>query len=294
MCEPVAMTFALGGAWQADAANQAADRMYAWKKKLEEAGERSAYLSNAIEQRQLGTQTQQKMRSVNEEIQMISRKGNQVAAAAAVRATKGGVNADSTSVVALQQQFGKDAMQAIGVRDVEGQGILTMSQQQGKAIEFKTQARIDSVQAGPAPDKKAQFANLLMAAAQGYMMGQSIKAGMTPATPAGPALGPNMLPPTAPIPPTGMSDFGVLQANSSVFSSAVGPQMINPLTLGGASMQMPQLATMDFGLAPSLMQTLPTIYAPPTLTPSMGFGSQNPLGIGQGYGYNPYSAWGIY
>ena len=173
MCEPVSM--AILGGLQANAANIAQNRAYGWKKKMEEAGESAAFLSNAIQQRQLGTQTQQKMRSVNEEIRMIQRKGNQVAATAAVRATKGGVQADSASVQALQQQFGKDAMQAIGVRDIEGQETLTFAQQQAKAIELQTQSRIDSVQAGPAPDSGAQFLNLLSGVAQGYMAGKSMQ-----------------------------------------------------------------------------------------------------------------------
>tara|TARA_R110000824_G_scaffold201677_11_gene385810 strand:- start:465 stop:1286 length:822 start_codon:yes stop_codon:yes gene_type:complete len=171
------MTMAAMGALQADLANQAVGRGYKWKKQMEEAGEKSAFLSSAIQQRQLGTQTQQKMRSVNEEIQMISRKGNQVAATAAVRATKGGLQADSTSVQALQQQFGKDAIQAIGVRDVEGQGILTFSKQQAKAIKIQTKSRIDSVQAGPPPDDRAFFANIIMGAAKGYMMGKTMEGG---------------------------------------------------------------------------------------------------------------------
>tara|TARA_R110000787_G_scaffold65617_4_gene147730 strand:- start:3280 stop:4137 length:858 start_codon:yes stop_codon:yes gene_type:complete len=285
MCNP--MTMAAVGAFQADMGNQAANRAYQWKKRMEEAGERSAFLSNAIQQRQLGTQTQQKMRSVNEEIQMISRKGNQVAATAAVRATKGGLQADSASVQALQQQFGKDAMQAIGVRDVEGQGILTFSQQQAQAIEIQTQSRIDSVQAGPAPDKRAQFANILMGAAKGYMQGQSMQGGITPA---GETLGPNMLPPSA---SPAMHNFGAQQI-ANPFISPVGPAMVNPLTLGGANAQLPQLNIMDFGMPSSFMQTPPTLFSPPSITPSMGFGSQNPLSIGQGFGYNPYSAWGGY
>ena len=187
MCNSVGM--AILGAAQANAANMAQNQAHSWRTRMEEAGESAAFLSNAIQQRQLGTQTQQKMRSVNEEIQMISRKGNQVAATAAVRATKGGVNADSASVVALQQQFGKDAMQAIGVRDVEGQETLTMSQQQAKAIEIQTQSRIDSVQAGPAPDPTARFFNLVAGAAQGYMMGKSMQSGITPSTPTGGASG---------------------------------------------------------------------------------------------------------
>jgi hypothetical protein len=231
---------ALLGAAQANAANAAQNRAYGWKKKMEEAGESSAFLSNAIQQRQLGTQTQQKMRSVNEEIQMISRKGNQVAATAAVRATKGGVNADSASVVALQQQFGKDAMQAIGVRDVEGQGILTFSQQQAKAIELQTQARIDSVQAGPAPDKRAQFGNILMGAAKGYMQGQSMQGGITPSTPTAPFTG-------GLTGVEGMSTmFEASQAGALSFTApAFGPQMVNPLTLGGANAQLPQLPSLD-------------------------------------------------
>jgi hypothetical protein len=231
---------ALLGAAQANAANDAQNRAYGWKKKMEEAGESSAFLSNAIQQRQLGTQTQQKMRSVNEEIQMISRKGNQVAATAAVRATKGGVNADSASVVALQQQFGKDAMQAIGVRDVEGQGILTMSQQTAKAIELQTQARIDSVQAGPAPDKRAQFAGILMGAAQGYMQGQSMQGGITPTG----------NPPMGAMPtniPAGAIGNSALTSTSTLGMSAIAPT-VSPLT----------------GIAPNL--GISSMY--PSLTPT--------------------------
>ena len=234
------MTMAALGALKADMANQAANNAYQWKKNMEEKGEEAAFLSNAIQQRQLGTQTQQKMRSVNEEIRMIQRKGNQVAATAAVRATKGGVNADSASVVALQQQFGKDAMQAIGVRDVEGQGILTMSQQQAKAIELQTQARIDSVQAGPAPDKRAQFLNIVMGAAQGYMSGKAMQSGITPTTPTAPFTG-------GLTGVEGMSTmFEASQAGALSYSaSAFNPQMVNPLTLGGANAQLPQLPSLD-------------------------------------------------
>lgn len=269
MCDPVGM--ALLGAAQADAANTAQNRAYSWKKKMEEAGEHNAFLSNAIQQRQLGTQTQQKMRSVNEEIRMIQRKGNQVAATAAVRATKGGVQADSTSVQALQQQFGKDAMQAIGVRDVEGQETLTMSQQQAKAIELQTQARIDEVQAGPAPDKRAQFLNLAMGAAQGYMMGKSMQ-GPATAPPASPSIEANL--------------------NSLSMESMAGP-MYTPPTVYAPPTITP---SMDFGLN-SLMQTPPTMYAPPTISPSplsinpLGY---NPYPIGPMSALNPYAAWGIF
>ena len=290
MCNSVGM--AILGAAQANAANMAQNQAHSWRTRMEEAGESAAFLSNAIQQRQLGTQTQQKMRSVNEEIRMIQRKGNQVSATAAVRATKGGVQADSASVVALQQQFGKDAMQAIGVRDVEGQETLTFAEQQAKAIELQTQARIDSVQAGPAPDSGAQFLNILSGAAQGYQAGQSMQSGITPTTPTTP---------TAPFTGgltgvEGMSTmFEASQAGALSFTApAFGPQMVNPLTLGGANAQLPQLNTMDFGMPSSFMQTPPTLYAPPSITPAMGFGSQNPLSIGQGFGFNPYPALGIY
>lgn len=269
MCEPISM--AVLGGLQAYSANQAQNQAYAWKKKMEEKGEEAAFLSNAIQQRQLGTQTDQKMRSVNEEIQMIQRKGNQVAATAAVRATKGGVQADSASVQALHQQFGKDAMQAIGVRDVEGQETLTMSQQQAKAIELQTQARIDSVQAGPAPDKGAQFLNLAMGAAQGYMMGKSMQGGITPTTPT-PSIEANL--------------------NSLSMESMAGP-MYTPPTVYAPPTITP---SMDFGLN-SLMQTPPTMYAPPTISPSplsinpLGY---NPYPIGPMSALNPYSAWGTY
>lgn len=255
MCDPVGMAI-LGGA-QAQMANFAQNRAYSWKKKMEEAGEHNAFLSNAVQQRQLGTQTQQKMRSVNEEIRMIQRKGNQVAAAAAVRATKGGVQADSASVQALQQQFGKDAMQAIGVRDVEGQEILTFSQQQAKAIELQTQARIDEVQAGPPPDSTAQFLNIVAGAAQGYMSGKAMQNPITPTTPTTP---------TAPFTGgltgvEGMSTmFEASQAGALSYTApAFGPQMANPLTLGGANMQMPQLPKFNVPLSTRLQQPLLSI-----------------------------------
>ena len=49
MCEPVSM--AILGGLQANAANIAQNRAYGWKKKMEEAGESAAFLSNAIQQR---------------------------------------------------------------------------------------------------------------------------------------------------------------------------------------------------------------------------------------------------
>ena len=190
MCEP--MTMALLGVASAHASNKAEDAQYEWRKRMEELGTHNAVLANAVKQRQLGTQTQQKMRSVNDEIRAISRKGNQVAATAAVRATKGGLQADSGSVVALQAQFGRDALESIGVRTLEGRDTLTFSQQQAKAIEIETQARIDSVQAGPAPTAAGRFANLAIGAISGYMAGSvpgsgledAAKQGVTSAVPA--------------------------------------------------------------------------------------------------------------
>ena len=241
MCNPVGM--ALLGAAQADAANTAQDRMYGWKKKMEEAGEASAFLSNAIQQRQLGTQTQQKMRSVNEEIRMIQRKGNQVAATAAVRATKGGVQADSASVQALQQQFGKDVMQAIGIRSVEGEGVLTMAQQTAKAIELQTQARIDAAQAGPAPDKGAQFLNLVIGAAQGYMMGKSMQ-------------GPAMAPPATPILPT------------NIPAGAIGNSAMTSASTAGMSAFSPVVSPIT-GVAPNLgISSMYPTLAPTSLSPN--------------------------
>jgi hypothetical protein len=180
MCEP--MTMALVGAASALAENRAADEQYAWRKRMEELGTSNAVLANAVKQRQLGTQTQQKMRSINDEIRIISRKGNQASATAAVRAVKGGVQADSASVQALQDQFGRDALESIGVRSLEGKDTLTFSQQQARAIEIETQGRIDSVQAGPAPDKFGQFANLAIGAVKGYASaGGFDKPGLMPA-----------------------------------------------------------------------------------------------------------------
>ena len=178
MCTPIGMAFV--GAFQAQMENQAANQLHDYKLRLQQAGEDSAILANANKQRQLGTQTQQKLRSAGEEIRMIQRKGNRVAATAAVRATKGGVQADSVSVQALQEQFGRDALQAIGVREVEGEEILTFSQQQAKAIEFETQARIDSVQAGPAPSKPGQLVNLAIGAAKGYYSALPEESGLVP------------------------------------------------------------------------------------------------------------------
>lgn len=259
MCDAVGMAI-LGGA-QAQMANFAQNRAYNWKKKMEEAGESAAFLSNAIQQRQLGTQTQQKMRSVNEEIRMIQRKGNQVAATAAVRATKGGVQADSASVQALQQQFGKDAMQAIGVRDIEGQETLTFAQQQAKAIELQTQSRIDSVQAGPAPDSNAQFLNILSGAAQGYMQGKSMQSGITPTTPTTPTGG-------AYAPMGSAATYGLSGVPANPLTSGLGGTSIvtaSPLSIRGA---MPHSALMD----------MPITQLPSPLGPNqLPFGLQQPL-----------------
>ena len=169
MCEP--MTMAAIGVASAYAKNKAESAEYEWRKKLEELGTSNALLANAQQQRQLGTQTQQKLRSINDEIRIISRKGNQASATAAVRAVKGGVQADSASVQALQDQFGKEALESIGVRSLEGKDTLTFSQQQGKAIEIQTQSRIDSVQAGPKPSSMGQFANLVIGGVTGYATG---------------------------------------------------------------------------------------------------------------------------
>ncbi len=172
------MTMALAGVASAHAENKAADAAYNWRRRMEELGTSNAVLANAAKQRQLGTQTQQKLRSVGDEIRMIARKGNQAAATAAVRATKGGLAADSGSVERLQAQFGRDALESIGVRELEGAGTRTFSQQQAEAIELETQARINSVQAGPAPSKFGQFTNLVIGGVSGYMDGMEPSSGI--------------------------------------------------------------------------------------------------------------------
>ncbi len=174
------MTMALAGVASAHAENKAADAAYNWRRRMEELGTSNAVLANAAKQRQLGTQTQQKLRSVGDEIRMIARKGNQAAATAAVRATKGGLAADSGSVERLQAQFGRDALESIGVRELEGAGTRTFSQQQAEAIELETQARINSVQAGPAPSKFGQFTNLVIGGVSGYMDGMEPSSGIVP------------------------------------------------------------------------------------------------------------------
>jgi hypothetical protein len=258
------MAFA-GGA-QAAVGNFQANAAHKWKQKMEEAGEHNAFLSNAVQQRQLGTQTQQKMRSVNEEIRMIQRKGNQVAAAAAVRATKGGVQADSASVQALQQ-FGKDAMQAIGVRDVEGQETLTFSQQQAKAIELQTQARIDSVQAGPAPSFGGQVLNVISGVAQGYMSGKDMQNPITPAAPTGGAFAPM----------GSASTYGLSIVPANPISSGLGGTALttaNPyLSIGS----MPHSALWNMPITKLPAQGSMNLFNPYPVGPLSSFGPFSPF-----------------
>lgn len=166
MCEP--MTMAVIAGTQALMENQMANKAYQHEIDIQEAGAKGALLAHAVEQRQLGTQTQQKMRSITEEINLIRRKANKVSATSAVRAHKAGIASGSTSVDALGNQFTRDALQAEGVADVKGQGILTFSQQQATAIRMKSDARIQATKAGPAPTWQGQTANVVLSAATAY------------------------------------------------------------------------------------------------------------------------------
>ena len=170
MFDPV--LYATAMAVQAVAENQAADDQYAWRKRMEERGEKSALAAYALSQQQLSTRVQQERRSATEEKEIIRSKGRQLQAAAATRAK--GLSLESASVQALQQQFGKDALKAIGVRETEQDYREAVASAQAHELQQTAQARLVQVQAGPRPSSFGKLANIFGSAMQGYGVGKSI------------------------------------------------------------------------------------------------------------------------
>ena len=175
MCNPV--VGATVGMFKANAENAALQTNWRHRKDLEEMGTESALQALFTKYRQAGTRQMQERMSRAQEMAMIAKKAAAVKASATVRAAKGGVSGES--VDALTRQFERDALESMGIRQVEGEWADAMVAQQKDAFQQEADARIQSVQAGPPPSSSAMFMNLINQMVQGYIAGSKPDSGLT-------------------------------------------------------------------------------------------------------------------
>ena len=175
MCDPV--VGATVGMFKANAENAALKANWRHRKDLEEMGTENALEALVTKYRQAGMRQMQERMSRSQEMAMIAKKAAGVKAAATVRAAKGGVSGQSVS--ALTQQFERDALESMGIRQVEGEWADAMVAQTKDAFQQEADARIQSVQAGPPPSSSAMFMNMISQMVQGYIAGSKPDSGLT-------------------------------------------------------------------------------------------------------------------
>ena len=175
MCDPV--VGATVGMFKANAENAALKANWRHRKDLEEMGTENALEALVTKYRQTGIRQMQERMSRAQEMAMIAKKAAGVKAAATVRAAKGGVSGES--VDALTRQFEREALESMGIRQVEGEWADAMIAQQKDAFQQEADARIQSVQAGPPPSSAAMFMNTISQMIQGYIAGSKPDSGLT-------------------------------------------------------------------------------------------------------------------
>ena len=244
MCNPMAMTGAVVGMFQANAENAAAMAEWRWRKQMEEMGTKSALEAMRLQYEQAGTKQMQERMSRGQEMAMIAKKAAAVKAAATVRAAKGGVSGES--VDALTRQFESDALESIGIRKVEAKWADTMWEENKEAIQQQAQARIEGVQAPPKPSSSGRFMNTLSSMAQGALTFSSFGTGISPATTVPSTLPSSMV---APVSLTPMANLGVLDP-MSLYAQPAGIGMSSAL-FGTSPLSIPSsYAPFNFGFDP--------------------------------------------
>lgn len=231
MCTPIGMAILGGG--QAVMANQASDIANRYAKRSEALNTENAISALVSSYKQRGTQQTQEQMSRGEEMRMIARKSARVKASVTVRGAAGGV-AGTRVLSAVADQYEKDALQAMGVREREGEFSDINYLEANKAAEAQAQGRVQAGMAPEADSSMAQFLNVVMGAGKGYMAGSQLSG--TPditadvASAAGGAVGP--LPIDAA--PTSVMDFSQQFPNPFM---PTGPMQVDPSQLMGFSPQ---------------------------------------------------------